>query len=220
MYTSPSLRATARLLFIRYLHLPASRHRQEPSSTSSVRDGCDICSKMLRAHLTVVFLCHRVFHRSCVEDVLRYARYIASSGRVAIDCVMCGAPATVPLLPTFHHVSHVSDDRPIPRQVRAVRAEDGAGGDDVDGPLDTWHMFARRQDVAHVRTRRSAVVLSLQEDVAQLAYPPFIPHRGWVDWVCLFRPMTVAQIQHSFFGYSPGTRAPSLGGGPRASTTP
>ena len=78
---------------------------------------------------------------------------------------MCGALAAISLLPTFHHAS---DDRPLPRPVRAVRAEDGACGDNVDGPLESWHMFARRQDVSG----GSAVVLALQEDVVQLAYPP------------------------------------------------
>ena len=80
---------------------------------------------------------------------------------------MCGAPPTVSLLPTFHSVS---DGGPLPRQVRAVRAKDGAGGEDVGRPLEPWHMFARRQDVSG----GSAVVLALEEDVAQLAYPPFL----------------------------------------------
>ena len=132
-----------------------------------MRDSGGICSETLRAHLTVLLPCHHVFHRSCVEKVLRYARYIASSGRLAIDCIMCGAPATVSLLPMFHHDS---DDRPLPRQVRAVRAEDGAGGEDVDGPVEPWHMFARRQDVRF----GSAVVLALHQKTLPSLRTPLV----------------------------------------------
>ena len=80
--------------------------------------------------LNVVLPCNHVVYHSCVEDILRHARYIASFGRVAVDCILCGAPAIVSLLPTF---GFVSDNRPLPRHVRAVRAEDGAGGEDDDG---------------------------------------------------------------------------------------
>ena len=88
---------------------------------------------------------------------------------------MCGAPAIVSLLPGF---GHVDERRPLPRQVRAVRGGDGFA-DEEYGPLEPWHMFARRQNVRD----GSAVLLALQQDVARLSYPAFIPAHGWGPWV-------------------------------------
>eukprot|EP00904_Undaria_pinnatifida_P002722 jgi/Undpi1/12450/HiC_scaffold_5.g02121.m1 len=121
------------------------------------------------AHL-LVWVCGYNSGEQLREDTYPGMQEITSSGRVAVGCMMCGAPAIVSLLPTF---GYVSDDRPLPRHARAVRAEDGAGDEDDDGPLGTWHMFARLQSVRG----GSAVMLALQ-DVARLACPAFSPHRG------------------------------------------
>ena len=69
---------------------------------------------------------------------------------------MCGAPAIVSLLPGF---GHVGECRPLPRQVRAVRAGDGFADEDADALLEPLHMFARRQHVLC-----GSVLLALQED--------------------------------------------------------
>ena len=79
---------------------------------------------------------------------------------------MCGAPAI--------GFGHVDERRPLPRQVRAVRAGDCFADEDANGRLVPWHMFARRQQVRD----GSAVLLSLQEDDARLSYAAFIPARG------------------------------------------
>ena len=131
---------------------------------------------------------------------------ITSSGRVAVGCMMCGAPAIVSLLPTF---GYVSDDRPLPRHARAVRAEDGAGDEDDDGPLGTWHMFARLQSVRG----GSAVMLALQ-DVARLACPAFSPHRG--------RGGLGSTIQGNDGGrtFTIGSPTPALGHGPSLNGRP
>ena len=68
----------------------------------------------------------------------------ASSDRAAVDCMMCGSPGIVSVLPAF---CYVSDDRPLPLQVQAARVERGAGDEDDDGPLELRHMLARPQDV-------------------------------------------------------------------------
>ena len=44
-------------------------------------------------------------------------------------------------------------------------------------------MFARRQDFRG----GSTVLLALQEDVARVSYPPFIPHREWGPGVRILR---------------------------------
>ena len=96
---------------------------------------CGICCETLRAHLNAVLPCNHVFHHCSVEDVLRHARYIASSSRAA---VVCGSAAIVSLLPTF---GYVSDDKPCPCQVQTVHAE-GSTGNKYDGdPLEPWLMF-------------------------------------------------------------------------------
>ena len=92
---------------------------------------------------------------------------------------MCGDPAIVSLLPGF---CNVKESRPLPRQVRAVRVEDGLHDNHV-GSLEPWHMFARRQDFRG----GSTVLLALQEDVARVSYPPFIPHREWGPGVRILR---------------------------------
>ena len=172
----PSQRATARLQFVRFLHSSTPPCRQELSSPP-VGGICGICRETLVPGLIAVLPCDHVFHHSCVEDVLRFARYRAALfWRVTVDCIMCGAPAIVSLLPGF---GHVGECRPLPRQVRAVRAGDGFADEDTDGPLEPWHMFARRQNVRG----GSAVLLALQEDVARLSYLAFIPAHGRGPWV-------------------------------------
>lgn len=191
MHPSPSQRATARQQFIRYIHLSAPARRQDVSSPSQVDNICGVCRDALSPQECIVLPCNHVFHHFCVEDVLRYARYLASSGCVTIDCMMCGTPAAVSLLPAF---GNVDESRQLPRQLRAVRAEDGVNIGDDDGPLEPWHRFARRQDVRG----GSAILLALQEDVARVSYPAFIPHRQWGDWVRTLRLMTVTELQHQF----------------------
>ena len=138
---------------------------------------CGISRETLVPVLIVALPCDHVFHHYCVDNVRRFARYRgALSARVTVDWRMCGAPAIVSLLPGF---GHVDERRPLPRQVRAVRAGDGFADEDTDGPLEPWHMFARRQNVRG----GSAVLLALQEDVARLSYPAFIPAHGWGPWV-------------------------------------
>ena len=159
-----------------------------------------ICCETLRAQLNAVLPCNRVFHHCCVGDVLRHARYITSSGRAAVDCMVCGLPAIVSLLPTF---GYVGDDKSCLCQVQAVHAEGSAGNEDDGGPLEPWHMFARRQDVRG----SSAVMKALQEDVARLAYLAFIPHRGRGGWVRLLRPITATELHERFFNTSSGTRS-------------
>ena len=159
-----------------------------------------ICCETLRAQLNAVLPCNHVFHHCCVEDVLRHARYNASSGRGTVDCMVCGSPAIVSLLPKF---GYVSDDKPCPCQVQAVHAEGGAGNKDYGGPLEPWHMFAHRQDVRG----GSAVMQPLQEDVARLAYLAFIPRHGRGGWVRLVRLITAAELHESFFNSSSGTRS-------------
>ncbi|CAN0560755.1 unnamed protein product, partial [Laminaria digitata] len=89
---------------------------------------------------------------------------------------------------------NVDESRQLPRQLRAVRAEDGVNIGDDDGPLEPWHRFARRQDVRG----GSAILMALQEDVARVSYPAFIRHRQWGDWVRTLRLMTVTELQHQF----------------------
>ena len=117
---------------------------------------CGICGETLRSQLNDILPCNHVFHHSCVEDVLQYARYFAASGRAVVDCVMCGAPTLVSLLSTF---VYLSDDRARPRPVPAAGAEHGAGDEDCDGSLKTWNIFAPRQDVRGGFT----VLLALQK---------------------------------------------------------
>ena len=156
-----------------------------------------ICCKTLRAQLNAVLPCNHVFHHCCVEDVLRHARIIASCGRAAIDCMVCGSPAIVSRVPTS---GYVSDDKPCPCQVQAVHAEGGAGNEDDGGSMESWHMFAYPQDVRGV----SAVMQALQEDVARLAYLAFIPHRERGGWVRLLRLMTATKLHERFFNTSSG----------------
>ena len=70
---------------------------------------------------------------------------------------------------------HVDEDRPLPRQIRAVHTEDGAGNENDDGPMEPWHMFARRQGV-HGGV---AVILALQEELpGVLTLPSSLIARG------------------------------------------
>ena len=46
-----------------------------------------------------------------------------------------------------------------------------------------------------------------KEEVAQLAYLAFIPHREWGGWVRLLRLMTAAKPHERFFNASSGTRS-------------
>ena len=125
----------------------------------------------------VVLPCDNVFHHYCVDNLLRFARYRAAlSGRVTVDWRMCGAPAIVSLLPGF---GHVDERRSFPRQVRAVRTGDGFADEGTDGPLEPWHMCARRQNMRG----DSAILLALQEDFARLSHPAFIRAHGWGPWV-------------------------------------
>eukprot|EP00904_Undaria_pinnatifida_P011895 jgi/Undpi1/7836/HiC_scaffold_23.g10309.m1 len=133
-------------------------------------------------------------------DVLRQARYIALSGRPAVDCMERGSPAIVSLPPTF---GYVSDDKPCHYQAQAVHAEGGAGNEDDGGPLEPWHIFVHRQDVRG----GSAVMPALQELVARPAYLAFIPHRGRGDWVLLVRLITATELHERFFNASSGTRS-------------
>ena len=159
-----------------------------------------ICYEALRAQLNATLPCNHIFHHCCVEDVLRHARYIASSGRDAVDCLVCYSPAIVSLLPTF---GYVSDGKPCPCKVQAAHAEGGGGNEDDSVLSEQWHMFAHRQDVRC----GSAVMQALQEDVAQLAYLSFIPHRGRGYWVRLLRLITATELLELFFNASSGTRS-------------
>ena len=71
------------------------------------------------AHRLAIMFCTTVASIT-YSGSLRYRT--ALSGRVTVDWRMCGAPAIVSLLPGF---GHVDERRPLPRQIRAVRA--GAG---------------------------------------------------------------------------------------------
>ena len=71
-------------------------------------------------------------------------------------------------------VHYVSNDKSCPCQEQAVHAKSGAGNEDGGGPLEPWHIFAHRQHVCGGFT----VMQALQENVAGLAYLPFIPHQG------------------------------------------
>ena len=54
------------------------------------------------------------------------------SAGMTVDCMICGGPATAALLPGF---GDVEDSKPLPRQIRIVRAEGRLGDEDADGPL-------------------------------------------------------------------------------------
>ena len=112
--------------------------------------------------------CIHVFHHCCDEDVLRHARHIASHGRAAVDCMVRGSPAIVSLWPTF---CYVSNDKLCSCHVHAVHAAGGASNEDdgLGAYLESWHMFALRQDLSG----SSAVMQALQEDLARLAYLAF-----------------------------------------------
>ena len=69
--------------------------------------------------------------------------------------------------------------------------------------MESWHMFAHRQDVHG----GSTVMQALQEDVALLAYLAFIPHRGRGGWVRLLGLMTATELHERFFNASSGTRS-------------
>ena len=84
-----------------------------------------------------------------------------------------------------------------------MRVEDGLHDKDDDGLLEPWHMFARRWDFRC----SSAVLLALQEDVARVSYPAFIPHRGCGSWVRSLRLRTAAEQQQQFFDTDSGTRS-------------
>ena len=85
---------------------------------------------------------------------------------------MCGGPTAAAFPPRF---GDVEDSKPLPRQVRAVRAADGLGDEDADGRLEPCHMFARRQFVRG----GSAILLALQNDIARLRTPlSFLPAGG------------------------------------------
>ena len=111
---------------------------------------------------------------------------------------MCGAPAIVSLLPGF---GYVDGRRPVPRQVRAIRGGDGFV-DEEYGPLEPWHMFARRQNVRG----GSAVLLALQEDVA-LAFIPCFHSCSGVGALDAVRQLTAAELHQQFFDTDAGTRA-------------
>ena len=104
------------------------------------------------------------------------------------------------LLPGF---AHVDECRPLPRQGQAVRVGDAFADGGADGPLEPWHMFARRQ---HLRGGL-AVVLALRQDVTRLSYPAFIPARIWGPWVRYLRYLTAAELHQQFFDTDAGTRA-------------
>ena len=106
------------------------------------------------------------------------------------------------LLPGFVHVDECRV-QPLPRQVQAVRAGDGFADEDADGPLEPWHMFARRQQVRG----GPAVVLALREGVTRLSYPAFIPARGWGAWVRYLRQFMAAELHQQLFEADAGTRA-------------
>ena len=131
--------ATARLQFVRFLHLSTPPHRQELSSQPPVGGSCGICRETLVPELIVVLPCDHVFHHSCVDDVRRFERYRAAlSARVTVDCMTS--------LYFLASTTSTSECRPLPRQVRAVRPGDGFV-EDANGSLEPWHMFARRQHV-------------------------------------------------------------------------
>ena len=200
MHPYPSQRATARVQFVCFVYWPLVIVSGHPRRLLCMVPTRGICCDVLRAQLNAVLPCNHVFHHCCVEDVLRHARYIASSGRAAVDCMVCGSPAIVSLLPTF---GYVSDDRPCPCQVQVVHAEGGAGNEDDGGSLEPWHMFAHRQDVRG----GSAVMQALQEDVARFAYLAFVSHRGRGGWVRLLRLITATELHKRFFHASSGTRS-------------
>ena len=112
---------------------------------------------------------------------------------------MRGSSVIVPLLPTF---GYASDDRPLPRQLRAVGDEEDAGDEDDDGPLEPWHMFARRQDVRWWFRRNAGSTKCLPG-----LYPVFIPHSGRGGWVRLLRLITANKLQDRFFDASSGARS-------------
>ena len=134
---------------------------------------------------------------------------------------MCGGLVAAALLPGF---GDVEDSKPLPRQIRTVRAEDRLGDEDADGPWDPWHMFARRQTVGG----GSTILLALQEDIARLRTPlSFLPAGGALGcatrdqyrWVsCKQQCLGAHAGTRSFFGLwtlSVGsTLGPSSGCGP------
>ena len=116
---------------------------------------------------------------------------------VSVSVSVC---VSVCLLPGF---GHVDECRPLPRQVQDVRPGDGFADEDADGPLEPWHMFARRQ---HVRDG-SAVVLALWENVTRLSYPAFILAHGRGPWVRYLRQLTAAELHQQLFDADAGRRA-------------
>ena len=210
-----------RLQLARILHLTTPGHRQVLSSPLPVHDVGGICRESLSPQFIVVWPYSHVSHHSGVENVLRYARYSALSGRMTVDCRMCGGPAAEALLPG---VGDIEDSKPLPRQIRTVRAEDRLGDEDADGPLDPWHMLARRQIVRG----GSAILLALQEDIARLRTPlSCLPAGGALG--CATRGQyRRASCKQQFLGAHAGTRpifglwtlsvgaalGPSLGCGP------
>ena len=90
---------------------------------------------------------------------------------------MCGAPAIVSLRPGF---GYVDERRLLPRQVQAVRVGDGFA-DKILMVLWSHGTYSRATNMC--AGRGSAVLRALQEDVARLSYPVFIPSHGWRPWV-------------------------------------
>ena len=86
---------------------------------------------------------------------------------------------------------------------QAVRVGDAFADGGADGPLEPWHMFARRQ---HLRGGL-AVVLALRQDVTRLSYPAFIPARWWEPWVLYLRQLTAAELHQQLLDADAGTRA-------------
>ena len=141
---------------------------------------------------------------------------------MTVDCMMCGGPAAAALLPGF---GDVGDSKLLPRQIRTVvRAEYRLGNEDADGPLDQWHMFARRQIVGS----GSAILVALQEDIARLRTPlSFLPAGGALGCATRDQYRRVS-CKQQFLGAHAGTRpifglwtlsvvaalGPSLGCGP------
>ena len=141
---------------------------------------CGVCHTHLSSNRAVDLPCRHTFRRSSMDDIIRHGRYSTGYDEMpTTDCMFCGSAVVVPSLPGF---ARVLSHRPLPRQVRGVRVDDGLPYDEngpaisvEDGSLECWRTFPRQQQ----QRGGSVLLVAFRRGVTHVAYAPFIPAPGW-----------------------------------------
>ncbi|CAN0525436.1 unnamed protein product [Ectocarpus sp. 12 AP-2014] len=159
------------------------------------RHRCFVCRGFIRT-TPVTLSCRHVFHGTCLEDLMRNARFGAPGSITlrhvaAVTCPFCGEQCAIRDTAFFR-----VECWPLPGLASRPPAAVGNQVPDVEdlphavarlGPFEALEEFARR-----VANGGSAVLAALQADVDRIAFPPFAPGRRWATLVALYREHAVA----------------------------